>query len=130
MKLALDTSVVIALLASDEERESILEKIAGHDFICSESITPELGNAVSAMFKRGRITLKQGLAMVDGFLQLDIHQVSFNLQRALEISHSYHLYAYDAYVLECAERLNIGVITLDSRMNDVARQLEIPVIEV
>lgn len=67
MKLVLDTSIVIALLASDEEQEYFLELIAGYDFVCSESIVPEVGNAISAMFKRGRITLEQGTALIDGF---------------------------------------------------------------
>ncbi len=58
MKLVLDTSIVIALLASDEEQEHLLEHIAGYDFVCSESIVPEIGNAISAMFKRRRITLE------------------------------------------------------------------------
>ena len=64
MKLLLDTSVVVALLASDEEQDNFLDIIAGYDYMCSESILPEIGNAVSAMFKRGRITLEQGLAIV------------------------------------------------------------------
>jgi len=130
MKLVLDTSIVIALLASDEEQEYLFELIAGYDFVCSESIVPEVGNAISAMFKRGRITLVQGIALVDGFLQLDIQRVACNLTRALNISQAYHLYAYDSYVLECAERYHIELITLDRRMNEVAQQLGISVIEV
>jgi predicted nucleic acid-binding protein len=82
------------------------------------------------MFKRKRITREQGLALIAGFLQLDIQRVALNLPRALEISHTYHLYAYDAYVLECAERLHLDLVTLDTRMQDVAQHLCIPVIEV
>jgi predicted nucleic acid-binding protein len=130
MKIVLDTSIIIALLASDEEREPILEHIAGADWVCSESVTPEIGNAISAMFKRGRITLDQGLAMIDGFFQLEMTTMSYRLTRAIELSHTYDLYAYDAYVLECAERLNVCLITLDSRMQEVAQQLGISVIEV
>ncbi len=130
MKLVLDTSIVIALLASDEEQEHLLEHIAGYDFVCSESIVPEIGNAISAMFKRRRITLEQGIALIDGFSQLDIQRVPFNLTRALEISQAHNLYAYDAYVLECAERFHLELVTLDNRMNEVARQLGISVIEV
>jgi predicted nucleic acid-binding protein len=130
MKLVLDTSIVIALFASDEEQDHLLELIRGYDFVCSESIVPEMGNAISAMFKRRRITLQQGLALIDGFLKLDIQRVPLNLTRALEISQAYHLYAYDSYVLECAERLHLELITLDNRMNEVARQLGISILEV
>ncbi len=40
---------------------------------------PEMGNAVSAMFKRGRITLTQERAIIEGFQQLPIHR--FNSSR-------------------------------------------------
>ncbi len=79
MKVVLDTSVVIALLASDEERETLVKALDGYDFVCSHSISPEMGNAVSAMFKRGRITLTQGRAIIEGFQQLPIHR--FNSSR-------------------------------------------------
>jgi len=129
-KIVLDTSVVIALLASDEERDGIIHSIRGYDIVCPESIKPEIGNAVSAMFKRGRITLAQGLAIVEGFQQLDIQIVSLNLIRATEMSHQYQLYAYDAYVLECAERLNTHLVTLDDRMKEIAQKIGISLIEV
>jgi predicted nucleic acid-binding protein len=59
MRIILDTSVLIALITSAKERKTIIEIIEGYDFFCSESIYPEIGNAVSAMFKRSRITLSQ-----------------------------------------------------------------------
>lgn len=129
-KIVLDTSVVIALLASDEERPVILEKIRGTELVCSESITPEIGNAVSAMFKRQRITFEQGVAIVEGFARLPLSFVPYDLSRALELCHLHNIYAYDAYVVECAERLHLPLITLDARMMAVARTLTLPVIEV
>jgi predicted nucleic acid-binding protein len=130
MKIVLDTSVVIALLASDEEREGLIHAIKRYNLVCPESITPEIGNAVSAMFKRGRITLAQGITIVEGFQQLAIQIVPLNLKRATEMSHQYHIYAYDAYVLECAERLNSHLVTLDDRMKEIAQKIGISLIEV
>ena len=129
-KIVLDTSVIIALLASDEERTPILEKIRGSELVCSESVTPEVGNAVSAMFKRQRITLKQGVAIVEGFARLPLSFVPYDLTRAVELCHLHNIYAYDAYVLECAERLHLPLMTLDVRMTEVAQTLTLPVIEV
>ncbi|MBF0413444.1 MAG: toxin-antitoxin system, toxin component, PIN family protein [Desulfamplus sp.] len=40
------------------------------------------------------------------------------------------MYAYDAYVLECAEQLQISLVTLDNKMKEAARQLGISIIEV
>ena len=56
--------------------------------------------------------------------------LDLNLTRALEISNSCNIYAYDAYVLECAERLRIGLVTLDNKMKEVGHQLGISIIEV
>ena len=78
-RIILDTSVVIALLASDEDRAPILEKIRKAQLVCAESVTPEVGNAVSAMFKRQRITLEQGVAIVEGFMRLPLSFVSYDL---------------------------------------------------
>ena len=129
-KIVLDTSIVIALLASDEERAPILKKIRGKTLVCSESVTPEVGNAVSAMLKRRRITREQGVAIIDGFERLPLSLVPYNLTRAIELCHAHNIYAYDAYVLECAERLQIPLITLDERMIEVAHALVLPLIEV
>lgn len=129
-KIVLDTSVVIALLASDEERGPLLEILRGITLVCSESVTPEVGNAISAMFKRQRITLEQGMAIVEGFARLPLSFVPYNLTRAVELCHRHHIYAYDAYVLECAERLRLPLMTLDARMREVAHTLPVPIIEV
>jgi predicted nucleic acid-binding protein len=130
MNIVLDTSVVIALIVSDEERKSVVDVIDGYDFVCPESIHPEIGNAVSAMFKKGRISLDEGIEITEGFQKIKIQTVSLNLKRAVEISHNFNIYAYDAYVIECAERLKSALVTLDSRMKDVAKKLGISIIEV
>jgi len=130
MEIVLDTSVVIALLAGDEEKKMIADAIDGNDLVCPESIKPEIGNAVSAMFKRVRITLKQGIELTEKFQKLKVEIVPLNLKRAAEISHKYNIYAYDAYILECAERLKSDLATLDSRMKEVAEDLGISIVEV
>ncbi len=122
--------MVIALIVSDEERKSVVDVIDGYDFVCPESIRPEIGNAVSAMFKRGRISLNEGIEITEGFQKINIQTVFLNLNRAVEISHKFNIYAYDAYVIECAERLKSPLVTLDSRMKDVAKKLGITIIEV
>lgn len=130
MKVILDTSVVIALLSSEKERKAIIDLIDGREFVCPESITSEIGNAVSAMFKRSRITLEQGKKLMREFRSLKIRLIPLNLERSAEICHQHGIYAYDAYVLECAERLKSDLITLDRKMKDIAAKLAIPIIEV
>ena len=94
------------------------------------NLRAEIGNAISAMFKRERITLVQALEMLNDFEQLSFETVDFDLRRAIQISHEYKIYAYDAYVLECANRLNLPLVTLDKLMQEKAKQLNIILIEV
>lgn len=128
--MVLDTSIVIALLSSEKERTIIIDAINGYDFICPESVIPEIGNAVSAMFKRQRIKFEDALRIIKGFKVLKIKFLPLNLSRAIEICNAYNIYAYDAYILECAESLKSDMVTLDKRMKEVAKKLNISVVEV
>ncbi len=112
MKLLADTSIIIALIASDEEK-SIINQIIN-----------------DCMFKRGRINLLQSLEMLDNFEQLEFKVINFNLRRAIEISYLHKVYAYDAYVLECAKSNQLPLITLDRQMQEKAKLLNIQIIEV
>jgi len=130
VKIVADTSIVIALLTSEKERQHILQTIKDYELVCANSIEAEIGNAVSAMFRRNRISLQQGVEIITGFQSSEFHTLPLNLRRAIEISHHFKIYAYDAYVLECAERLNAPLITLDHGMKQVAKKLNITLIEV
>lgn len=130
MQVVIDTSIVIAFLVSEKERNAVVDLIDGYELVCPKTIRAEVGNAVSAMFKRKRITLTKGLEVIQGFENLTIQTVPLNLRRATELCHQFNIYAYDAYVLECAERLKLDLVTLDRRMKEIASELGITVIEV
>ena len=130
MRLLADTSIMIALVASEEEKPIITEVIKNHELLCSTSIYAEMGNAISAMFKRERITLLQAIEILNDFKKSSFGTVDFDLHRAIQISHEYKIYAYDAYVLECANRLNLPLVTLDKLTQEKAKQLNITLIEV
>jgi len=49
MEAVADTSVIIALLTSERERQHILEIMEDYELVCAASITAEIGNAISAM---------------------------------------------------------------------------------
>ena len=59
MELVIDTSAIIAVIANGSERATILERTAGAILTAPYSVHWEVGNAFSAMFRRGRITLAQ-----------------------------------------------------------------------
>ena len=56
--LVADTSTVIAVIANEPEKPLLIAKSQGYDLIAPRSLYWEIGNAFSAMIKRGRITLE------------------------------------------------------------------------
>jgi predicted nucleic acid-binding protein len=58
MEVIADTSIIIALLISEKEQQHILQAIENYELVCVASVEAEIGNAVSAMFRRGRISLQ------------------------------------------------------------------------
>ncbi len=130
MEAVADTSIIIALLTNEKEREHILQETADYELICAASIEAEIGNAISAMFRRRRVSFEQGMTIAADFKAAKFRTIPLNISRAVEISHSCNIYAYDAYVLECAERLKIPLISLDQGMLRAARELNLSVIEV
>jgi len=52
------------------------------------------------------------------------------LFNSLEISKRFNIYAYDAYFIECSKNFNIPLISLDKKLIDVAKKLNLKIIEV
>jgi predicted nucleic acid-binding protein len=55
--------------------------------------------------------------------------VAVDIQKALRLAMEFKIYAYDAYFLQCAKSLSSPLITLDTRMKQVASKLNIDVLE-
>jgi predicted nucleic acid-binding protein len=53
MDVVIDTSAVVAVIVGEPERDTIVELTTSHTLIGPGSIPWEVGNAFSAMFKRG-----------------------------------------------------------------------------
>lgn len=130
MKIFLDTSIVLAILVNEKERQSILNKINGNDLLCAESVVFEVGNAISSMFKRRKINLEQGKLVLKGFNELPIQIIEIDFERAINISSQFKIYAYDSYVLDCCERMRVPLVTLDNEMKRVSETMNISLMEV
>jgi len=53
-----------------------------------------------------------------------------DMMLALEITAQYRIYAYDAYFLSCALMLRRPLLTLDRKMQKVAQDMGIKIMEV
>jgi len=130
MDIVIDTSVFIAVIVGEPERDKIIELTAGNTLIGPGCIPWEIGNAFSAMFKQNRLTLdeaKKGLVIFDS---IPIRYIEPDFVNALRISKQSNIYAYDAYFLDCAIRHKAPLLTLDRKLKTVAQSLDIEIMEV
>lgn len=130
MNLVVDTSAVIAVIANEPERAEIVEHTIGANLLAPASMHWEVGNAFSAMLRRRRITLAQAELAVERYQQMLFRFVDVDLHQVLRLSERLGLYACDAYVLACAQRMRCPVLTLDKRLTVSAPLAGVEVLEV
>jgi predicted nucleic acid-binding protein len=57
LNIVVDTSVIIAVISNESQKDRLIELTKGADLVAPPSVHWEIGNAFSAMLKRGRLTL-------------------------------------------------------------------------
>jgi predicted nucleic acid-binding protein len=130
MNVVVDASVIIAVIAGEPEREALIALTQEADLIAPHSVHWEIGNAFSAMLKRNRVTLEQVLKAIEIYQTIPIRLFEVELNKALELAAQHSLYAYDAYLLQCALKYQSPLISLDKRLIEIARQMKVEVWEV
>jgi predicted nucleic acid-binding protein len=129
MNIVIDTSVIIAIITNAAEKEALIRLTEGCDLVAPASVHWEVGNAFSAMLKKKRITLHQALRAIAIYHDLPIRFAEVEIGDALQIAAEKNLYAYDAYLIRCAQKYNSKLVTLDQNLMQAAIQLGIPVME-
>jgi predicted nucleic acid-binding protein len=129
MKILVDVNIFLAVILNEPEKKHIIELTNNFELISPEILPYELGNALSAMLKRNRLNKDQILTSYKIFEKIPVRLVSVEIEKALSIAAEYNIYAYDAYYLEAATRLNLGILTLDQKMRDIASELNISLME-
>lgn len=130
MDIVVDTSALVAVILGEPERDRIIELTARHSLIGPGSIPWEVGNAFSAMLKQGRLTIEdaqKGLVIFEG-IPIQFAELSF--EDSITIAHIARIYAYDAYVIDCAIRHKAPILTLDRKLIMAAKALNAAILEV
>ncbi len=128
--LVADTSTIIAVIANEPEKPLLIAKTQGYELFAPHSLYWEIGNAFSAMIKRGRITLEQATAAIEIYEQISLTLVDVDLKQALEIVERHKVYAYDAYLIACAIQRGCPLLTLDGGLSYAAKAAGVEVWEV
>jgi predicted nucleic acid-binding protein len=130
MDIVADTSVIIAVISNEASKPAIIQATQHSNLIAPSSIHWEIGNAFSAMFKRNRITLDEALQAVEIYKQIPLRFVEIELEEALSLAKQFNIYAYDAYLLRCAQKYNAALLSLDEALVRMAEQIKVKVIKV
>jgi predicted nucleic acid-binding protein len=130
MEIVIDASALIAVIANETEKERLVAITQEAELIAPMSVHWEIGNAFSSLLKRRRITLKQALQAIDMYLEIPVRFVEAELANSLELAGELGIYAYDAYLLRCAEKYRLLLLTLDKKLVQAAKDKGISVLEV
>ena len=130
MNIVVDTSVLVAVVADEPEREPLIEVTRSAELIAPHSVHWEVGNAFSAMMKRKRISLASAVKAIKAYQKIKVRFVEIDIEKALRIAHRHSVYAYDAYVIVCALQHKAPLVSLDKNLIFYAKQSRVHVLEV
>lgn len=130
MSLIVDTSVIISVITNEKSKNKLIKVTEGEDLIAPSSLHWEIGNAFSAMFKRKKIEIDSAKEAIEYYKMIPLRLVEVDIYKSIELSYQYNIYAYDAYFLECAKDYNSPLLTVDNQLLDLAKKMNITVVEV
>ena len=130
MRIIVDTSVLIAVIGNEPERPALISLTAKTTIVAPRSVHWEVGNALSAMLKRKRISLPLARKAIEAYEQIPLQLAEVDIFQALEVANRFGIYAYDAYIIACAMNHHCPLLTLDKGLFQVAKNAALEVLEV
>ena len=130
MYVTIDTSALIAVIGNEASKQKIIERTSGCSLYAPSSVHWEIGNAFSAMFKRNCATIELARMALAIYREIPIKFIDVSLEHSVEISKALNIYAYDAYLIQCAQQTSTPLLTLDRGLGTAAKEMGIHVLEV
>lgn len=129
MDIVVDTNIFLAVALNEPEKGRIVELTTDATALSPEILPYEIGNALSAMVKRRKLSHTEALEVEKAVSRIPVRLMSVDVLASLRIALEHDIYAYDAYFLQCARASSCPLLTLDRRMKHVADQLSLKVLE-
>jgi len=130
MDVVTDTSVIIAVITNADEKNRLIELTRDCGIIAPASVHWEVGNAFSSLLKRRQVTYLDVVEALEAYKDIPIRFVEVDLSAALQIASELSIYAYDAYLIACAQQNGAPLLALDRGLINAARHLGVQVLEV
>jgi predicted nucleic acid-binding protein len=130
MVIVVDTSVLLAVILNEPSKAELIRLTTGAEIVAPQSLHWEIGNALSAMLKRKRLTLTEAQQALIEYQKIPIRFIDIALDDAVVIAAHYNIYAYDAYFIACARGQSVPLLTIDNGLKTAAQAAGITVTEV
>ncbi len=129
MRIVVDTSILVAVIANEPTKRDLIQATRGAALLAPASVHWEVGNAFAAMLKRKRVKLIQVRRALEAYADIPIRFVDVSLPASMELADELGIYAYDAYVLACAQEQRAPLLTLDRGLLRAGTKLDIEIME-
>ncbi len=130
MNLVVDTSVIMAVLLNEHSKPKLIHLTRGKVLIAPPLLHWEIGNALSALHKRRKITANQFADILASYRKIPLKMIDVDLLETVVIAAKHNIYAYDAYFLECAMQMRAPLLTLDDELKKTAEKIGIETVEI
>lgn len=129
MKIIADTNTFLAVALNEPEKDWLVGAVEGHELVAPDVLPYEVGNALSALARRGVLNESQLAAAWDTVMSISVELVTVDLREAMLLAAKLKTYAYDAYFLQCSLETRCPLLTLDRHMKRLAETLGIRFME-
>ena len=130
MLITIDTSALISVIGDELTKPDIIRLTEGSSLCAPASVHWEIGNAFSAMFKKQQTTIELAKKALAIYQAIPVKFFEYPLEQALELSVRLRIYAYDAYLIQCAMETNSPLLTLDRRLRVAAEKTGVQTLEI
>lgn len=128
MEIVSDASAFLAVILGESGGDWVVNKTLGCTIVAPEVLPYEIGNALVAVGRRGRLNDREIMDAFEISGRIPVKLMPVQIRDAMKIALKHGIYAYDAYYLQCCIENEMPLLTLDKKMLGVAGKLEIETI--
>ena len=129
MRIVADTSVFIAVVMNEPEKQWVISATRAAEAIAPHSLPFEIGNAITRLVKRRLLTPERARAAWEAAAAVPVSLHEIDLVAAVRLACSRDMYAYDAFMLQCALETSSAILTLDKRLKSAAAEMGLTIVE-
>ncbi|HTR26617.1 MAG TPA: type II toxin-antitoxin system VapC family toxin [Terriglobales bacterium] len=130
MDIVVDASVILAVLGNRPEKAALVRLTKGATLLAPPSVQWEVGEALLEMVRRKAISLDVAIELVETYAAIPIRMSDVRLMQVVEWAAGVNVSAEDASVLACAVNHGASLLTLDDKLKERARDVNVEVLEV